>query len=154
MTEVKRGKGRPSKFIDPIRKVILKLAEEGKTDAQIAAVIGVSEKTFHAWKHAHPDFRESLKKSKGVADRMVELALFQRAVGYSQPAIKFFMHEGCVIAEDYTEHYPPDVTACIFWLKNRRPDQWRDVNKLEVDTGGKPIELAYVPKSKRGEPAA
>jgi hypothetical protein len=33
----------------------------------------------------------------------------------------------------YTEHYPPDTTACIFWPKNRRRDKWRDKHEIEHD---------------------
>ena len=34
----------------------------------------------------------------------------------------------------YREHVPPDTVACIFWLKNRRREEWRD--KHEVDHSG------------------
>jgi DNA-binding XRE family transcriptional regulator len=108
----KRAKpGRPSKFdrinLDQVRK----LAERGWTDAEMARFVGVTESTWNNWKKKHPEFLESLKEGKAVADGLVEWALFLRAIGFTGPDGK---------------HYPPDVTACIFWLKNRRPDQWRD----------------------------
>lgn len=55
-------------------------------------------------------------------------ALFQRAVGYSHPAVKFFFDKdaGRVVSQKYTEHYPPDTGACVMWLKNRQPKHWRE----------------------------
>lgn len=131
-----------SKFIDPIRKVILRLAEEGKTDAEIARIIGVNECTISAWKLRHPDFKEELKKAKSVADRMVEMALFQKATGFSHKAVKIMLNNktGEVIEHAYVEQYPPDTTACIFWLKNRRPDLWRDVQERALK-----VEMTQLP---------
>jgi hypothetical protein len=48
-------------------------------------------------------------------------------------AVKIFMpanREKPVIVP-YIEHVPPDVTACLFWLKNRDPQHWRDSQQLE-----------------------
>ena len=71
-----------------------------------------------------------------VSDSRVEKSLYQRANGYSHPAVKVFMtRDGKTVEHKYIEHYPPDVTACLFWLKNRRPDRWRDVHNIEAETG-------------------
>jgi hypothetical protein len=58
-------------------------------------------------------------------------------VGYTYPAVKIFMPAGAKkpIYAPYEEHVPPDVTAGIFWSKNRRPDKWRDTWHLEAAVG-------------------
>jgi hypothetical protein len=70
----------------------------------------------------------SLKAGKAEADVRVERSLYQRANGYSYEAVKVFMPAGAKksVYALYVEHMPPDVTACIFWLKNRDPAHWRE----------------------------
>lgn len=85
-------------------------ARDGLTDEQIAHNIGVSRKTLSEWKVKYSDIGDTLKKGKEVVDRMVENALFKKAV------------EG-------------DTTSMIFWLKNRKPSMWRD--KQEIDQNSK-----------------
>lgn len=97
--------GRKSKYDDFVDRKGLVLVEgwarDGLTDLQISKNIGVAMSTFCDWKNKHPEFSEALKRSKDVADYEVENALFKKAkMG--------------------------DVTAQIFWLKNRKPKQWRD----------------------------
>lgn len=84
-------------------------ARDGLTDEQIAKNIGITLSTFYEWKKKYSDFSESLKKGKEVVDYEVENALLSSAL------------EG-------------NTTAQIFWLKNRRPDKWRDKQKEETDT--------------------
>jgi hypothetical protein len=67
------------------------------------------------------------------ADDRVERSLYNRAIGYSYDAVKIFCsRDGEIIEAPYVEHVPPDVTACIFWLKNRRPQDWRDVSGISA----------------------
>jgi hypothetical protein len=78
------------------------------------------------------DFRNALKVGKAEADNRVERSLYESANGYSYDAVKIFCDKnGNVIKVPYVEHVPPDVTACIFWLKNRDPEHWRDSQQLE-----------------------
>lgn len=150
----KRKRGRPTTFNSRIATTIAVLAEEGKTDEEIAKKIGVNVHTLKNWKGEYADLVTALKDSRSVADGLVEATLFQRACGYSAPAVKVFYDAktGQVIEHHYIEHYPPDTTACIFWLKNRQPKKWRDAHRLEVGNGdNKPIPIAYVPKSLREE---
>ena len=73
---------------------------------------------------------------KQAADDRVERSLYQRANGYSHPAVKVFMtRDGKTIEHKYTEYYPPDPTSMIWWLKNRRPDRWRDVQNIDHAVG-------------------
>lgn len=126
-------RGRPSLLTDDVRKTVQRLACLGLTDKQFAAVLGVSEKTFNAWKK-DADFRRSLNEGKGEADACVEASLWQRANGYSHESVKIFCNNGQVTQVPFIEHYPPDPTSMIFWLKNRRPDRWRD--KIEQEHSG------------------
>lgn len=127
-----KGKGRPSKFDPRMIEEARKLAAFGATDEEMAAFWGVSVPTFYAWQKAHPDFLKALKEGKELPDAEVERSLLQRAKGYSHPAVKIFQYEGEPVIVPYTEHYPPDATSMIFWLKNRRPDRWRDKSEVEV----------------------
>jgi hypothetical protein len=92
----------------------------------VAEFFNVSEQTLNTWKHVHLEFLESLKLGKETADRRVEQSLYRRAIGYSYDAEKVFVYLGQPVKVPYVEHLPPDTTACIFWLKNRRRDEWRD----------------------------
>ena len=67
------------------------------------------------------DFCRALKVGKQEADERVSRSLYMRGVGYSYDAVKIFMPAGAKkpVYAPYVEHVPPDVTACIFWLKNR-----------------------------------
>jgi hypothetical protein len=142
------GPGRPTEY-DPERcpRVAKAMAKLGATDREIAESLGIGERTFYTWLHEHPQFRQSVKIGKVPADARVERSLFNRAVGYSFDSEKLFCYEGEVTRAEIVEHVPPDVTAAIFWLKNRRKDRWRDFKATEISTPpGKPLEVEhYVP---------
>lgn len=127
---------RPSKY-DPLITPILAraLAREGYTDEEIASRLEppVSEATLNRWKLEHSEFRESLNDGKSVVDARVEDSLLQRALGYTVTDTRLEaraddfgrpMKGGKVIKT--TRQVSPDVTACIYWLKNRKPRAWRD----------------------------
>ena len=75
-----------------------------------------------------------MKAGRDVADATVADRLYARAIGYSHDAVKIFNNKGEIVREEYVEHYPPDVQAAIFWLRNRRPE-WRDRDKSGADAG-------------------
>lgn len=123
--------GRPSKY-DTLNKAQLEqLYLAGWDDAQVSKFFGVTEATFTNWKSTHKEFFSSLKEWKKIADEKVERSLYERACGYSHKAVKMFVIAGKVVTEEYIEHYPPSEVACIFWLKNRQPEQWRDKQEIE-----------------------
>ena len=126
--------GRPSKFKPEFEHQVKTLAELGATDAQIAQCFGVTEQTLNNWKKSHPRFFESLKSAKEIADERVEQSLFNRALGFSHPEEKIFCDKGDVVRAGTMKQYPPDTTACIFWLKNRKSGEWRD--KIETEHSG------------------
>lgn len=122
--------GRPSKFKPEFVEQARKLCALGATDREVAEFFNVTEQTLNNWKVDHPEFFESLKLAKKEADERVEQSLYRRALGYSHDAVKILAGKEGVIREPYVEHYPPDTTAAIFWLKNRKPAEWRDRQEL------------------------
>ena len=122
---------RKSKFLEIDQVKLKKLVLSGWTDAQVADFFDVTEQSLNNYKIKFPSFFESLKEEKIEADKNVEKSLYQRACGYSHEAVKMFVIGGKVVTEKYIEHYPPSEVACIFWLKNRQPDKWRDKQEHE-----------------------
>jgi hypothetical protein len=107
-------------------------ARDGCTDKEIAANIGINPDTLYTWKKKFPILAESLKKGKDVVDRQVEKSLLQRALGYSYEEISEKYEDGVMTERKVTKkHVVPDTTAQIFWLKNRKPEQWRDKPQSE-----------------------
>lgn len=130
---------RPSKFDPRICEQAEKLCKLGATDKELAEFFEVSESTVSKWKIDHPEFSEALKAGKVQADALVAERLFSRACGYSHPDVHVSNYQGTVTLTPITKHYAPDTTACIFWLKNRRPDVWRDRVEHTGKDGG-PME--------------
>jgi len=115
-----RTKYRPE-FCDQVRK----LCQLGLTNEELAKFFEVSRETLNQWMHRYPEFRAELLEGKTLADAEVANKLFHRACGYSHAAVKILQYEGAPIVVDYTEHYPPDTMACIYWLNNRRRQNWQ-----------------------------
>jgi hypothetical protein len=104
-----------------------KLCQLGATDRDLAEFFDVTTVTIWRWQARYPEFFAALNRNKDAADDRVERSLYQRATGYTYDSEKIFTtKDGDVIREPILEHVPPDVTACIFWLKNRRASEWRD----------------------------
>lgn len=124
--------GRPSKFKPEYVEQARKLAQLGATDREIADFFKVAESTLNLWKGEHDAFSEALKVGKASADDRVEQSLYRRALGYEHDAMKIHVAgDGTITQVPYVERYPPDTTAAIFWLKNRRKESWRDVSRQE-----------------------
>lgn len=124
--KAKAPRGRPSKYKPEFAEQAFKLALLGLTDDEMAKFFAVSQPTFDAWKRTHPEFLLSLTRGKDGADAEVAASLFERARGYSHPAVKIFMPAGAQapVYADYTEHYPPDTAAAALWLANRQRGRW------------------------------
>ena len=129
-SKLKNPNGRPTKFSKKSAEIALTMAEQGSTDDQISAVLKITKQTLNNWKKKHPKFFDSLKSKKLEADNRVTKSLYERANGYSHPEVKVQWVNGDDGGQfetlDLIKHYPPDTTACIFWLKNRQPDKWRE----------------------------
>lgn len=130
MTE-ENNMARPTKYEEAYAEQARKLCLLGHTDAELAEFFEVSESTINNWKHEHPEFLESIKKGKAVADGDVVDRLYQRAMGYVAPDLDIRVIENNIVETPFLKHYPPDTTAAIFWLKNRQPKVWRDKQEVE-----------------------
>lgn len=152
MKKKRRGPGKYHEWLT--KEGLLKLegwARDGLTDEQIAHNIGIVPSTLYEWKMKYSEISEALKKGKEVIDREVENALLKRALGYEyeeitqERALKkdikgtpmtdlhgFPVYE-MVTTKKVKKEVVPDTTAQIFWLKNRKPEQWRDKRDVSVD---------------------
>ena len=108
-------------------------ARDGLTDKQIAENMGVAYSTFRDWIKRFPALSAPLKRGKEVIDRQVENALLKRALGYEYvETTKELTDLGLTVTKQVTKQVAPDTTAQIFWLKNRKPKEWRDKKETEV----------------------
>jgi hypothetical protein len=122
-------------------------ARDGLIEKQIAKNMGAAESTLRNWKNIFPEIAEALRKGKEVVDREVENALYKSALGFMQKVkkpvrikeVEYDPKNGRKIREsekwvqvEEEVYIPPQVTAQIFWLKNRKPDQWREKNDLTL----------------------
>ncbi|SDW30832.1 transposase [Paenibacillus sp. PDC88] len=142
--------GRKSKYHTHVEPKLLQIeawTRDGMTQEDVARRLGVAMSSFSDYKNKFPELSEALKKGQEVADIEVENALFKRAVGYRYDEVT---HEAAKELDEETGQYKtvmveskrvtkevqPDVTAQIFWLKNRRPDTWRDKKEVNADVAG------------------
>lgn len=127
------AKGKYQKWLEP--EGLLKIegwAHDGLTDEQIAVNMGINVATLYAWKNKYNEISEALKRGKEVVDRQVENALLKRALGYEYEEISEKYELGILTERKVTKkQVVPDTTAQIFWLKNRKPDEWRDKRDVE-----------------------
>lgn len=130
--------GRPSSFKLEFVKQATKLAALGATDQEMADFFEIEVRTLYRWKHDHDGFCQALKAGKQVADDRVERSLYQKAIGYEQDEVKIFMPGGAdaPVYAPFRAKIAPDTTAAIFWLKNRRGDQWREKSEQDVNLKG------------------
>ena len=119
---------RPEKWSDDFLRVAEHACRLGATDQEIADMLGVCVRTIYNWRAEKPEFAQALKVGKDIADERVERSLYQKAIGYEQDEVKIFMPGGSEepVYAPYRARIAPDTTAAIFWLKNRRREEWRD----------------------------
>ena len=132
--------GRPSKYKPEYADLARKFGLLGATNDDLARMFEVDPATIDRWIASKPEFCGALKEGREVADQTVADRLFKRATGYEHPAVKIMAYEGQSWEHAYIEKYPPDTTAAIFWLKNRRPDLWRDRHETTVNAGDGLVE--------------
>lgn len=127
--------GRPTDYREEYAGQAEKLCQLGATDLELADFFEVSVRTIYRWKLDHDEFCQALRAGKDACDDRVERALYNRAIGYTHDAVKIFMPSGAdkPVYADYREHVPPDPGAALNWLKNRRPDQWREKSEIDVN---------------------
>jgi hypothetical protein len=137
--------GRPSEYRPEYIERTKEMCLQGATDIQLADEFGVSVQTLYNWRNKYPEFLDALKINKAVADEVVERSLYERATGYERDSVKIFCSkDGTVTEVPFREYVPPDTTAAIFWLKNRKSGEWRDRTERELSGS---LAVEYVAKS-------
>ena len=120
--------GKINEWLEKDKLILLEgWARDGLTDEQIAKNIGINRTTLYDWKKKEVNIADTLKKGKEVIDFEVENALLKRALGYEYEEETY---ENGILTKKVKKQVPPDTTAQIFWLKNRKKEQWRE--KVEV----------------------
>jgi len=128
----KKQAGRKTTYKPEYVELAYNYALLGAIDKEMSDLFNVSEQTLNTWKKQYPEFLESIKKGKTIADAGVASKLFKRAVGYDYSELHVEKKGRKVVSrKTVNKHMPPDTTAQIFWLKNRQPEKWRD--KQDVD---------------------
>lgn len=145
--------GRPTKFKPEHLVTARALAKLGATNQEMAEAFGVSLSTLNLWKVQHQEFSDSIKSGKEVADDRVVDSLYNRAMGFSHPDTDIRVVDGAIVETPMVKHYPPDTTAAIFWLKNRRPEEWRDKQEIE-HSGSVALTDRILAARKRAKPEA
>ena len=132
---------RPTKYKPEFVEQAEKLCRLGATDVEVADFFKVSTVTLYRWQIQNDELCKALKVGKELADDRVEMSLFHRACGYSHPDVDIRVVGGKIVKTEIVRHYPPDTTACIFWLKNRRPEEWRDKTEHTLEAGKSIVDI-------------
>lgn len=136
-TQDKHPGGRPTKYNPEVHIPVAKsMAWLGATNEQIAEKLEINLSTFYDWFKKHPEFSNPIKEAKEEADGRVVESLYKRATGYKQVEKHYEASEEgqTILSREIEKELPPDATSMIFWLKNRRPKDWRD--KVDHGIGG------------------
>lgn len=131
MSKQKKKVGRRTKYHSHVEPRLIEVegwARDGLIDEQIAKNLGVAYSTFRTYVTKYSALSAALKRGKEVVDREVENALLKRALGYKYDEITF---ENGQEVKRIRKEVQPDTTAQIFWLKNRKPIEWRDRQQIE-----------------------
>ncbi len=119
-----------------------KYAREGYSDSQIAEMLGINKTAFYDWQHKHSEFAEALKRGKAPANAELKRAMLKTAMGYEveEEETTAILDKNKQVKSYRTtkrrKYIPPNPTMQIFLAKNRMPEEFRDVNRHEVDLRG------------------
>ncbi len=123
------GPGRPTLYKAEHAERARDLCSRGATNKDLAGRFGVARSTIDLWIASHPEFAEAVQQGRDVADATAVESLFTRVTGYNHKAEKVFLYRGEPRTATYTAHVPPETRACMYWLRNRRPEDWREVSE-------------------------
>lgn len=113
-------------------------ARDGLIDEQISKNMGISRETLSQWKKRFPEISDALKRGKTPVDMEVENALLKRALGFRYEEVREDYENDVLVKKTIMKKQAlPDTTAQIFWLKNRKPESWREkqADTSRVDNG-------------------
>src|SRR5215471_306949 len=132
----RRGPGQPTKYNPEVYPRVAKfLCERGATMSELARAFNVNDSTLYDWLNRHKEFHDAVQVSADVFNHRVERALAERAIG-GFVTLREEVRDpetGKVLAPAQRQYYPPDPTSCIFFLKNRMPDKYRDVHRIDKE---------------------
>jgi len=113
-------------------------AEEGLINKQIANNMGINVATLYEWQDRFPEFADALRKGKKVIDVQVENSLLKRALGYQyeEDVYEADANGDFVVVKRVVKTEAPNTAAQIFWMKNRRPEEWRDKVDISNEHSG------------------
>jgi hypothetical protein len=124
-------RGRTPSYTPDYCPMAYKFCLLGATNKDLADVFEVSHNTIGNWLARYPEFRKAAQDGRDVADADVAHALLQKAKGFTHQDVKILQIEGEVEQIEYNRYFPPDTQAAIFWLRNRRRKQWRELIEHE-----------------------
>lgn len=127
---------RPSKYKPEFATVAKSMCRLGATDIEVSDAIGVDVRTLYRWKAEQKEFCQALKAGKAESDERVVNSLYSSAVGYERDEVDIRVIGAEVVQTKVRKFYPPVPTSAIFWLKNRRPAEWREKVEHTGDGGG------------------
>lgn len=147
--------GAPGKYAEWLTKdgliLISGWARNGLTYEQIAHNMGITRNTLNEWRNRFKGIDDALKRTREIVDLEVENALYKRAMGYDydeeiyqRKVDKATGEESMELIKKVTKHVPPDTTAQIFWLKNRKPEEWRDKREVAVEADENTTGIALI----------
>jgi hypothetical protein len=116
--------GRPTLYRPDYCELARNYCLLGATNEDLGGFFEVTSRTIDNWIAAHPEFARAVREARALADARVARCLYQRAVGHEHKIERTVWHLGKERTADDTLYYPPDVRACIFWLRNRQPQLW------------------------------
>lgn len=150
--------------VEPKLDLIEGWTRDGLVIDQIAKNLGISKTTLYSYMKKYPELSEHLKKGKEISDYQVENELFKKAVGFTRKIKRpvkikeVEYNNGKRVKEteriemvEEEVYYPPELGAQVFWLKNRRPDKWKDKVETKMETGGEDVGVMILTPVKEEE---
>jgi hypothetical protein len=146
------GPGRPTLYKPEHADRARELCARGATNPDLAGRFGVARSTIGQWIATHPEFAEAVQQGRDIADASAVESLFTRVTGYNHQAEKVFLYRGEPRTATYTVHVPPETRACMVWLRNRRPEDWRAQAETAPEVFVDHIAHSMPPASARAMP--
>lgn len=137
--------GRPTKYTPAMGEKARKLALLGMTDVEVADMLGINPDTLYEWDKKYPEFAETRARGKADADAEMAASLWQRGIGYTHDDVHVTAFNGEVTLTPVQKHYPPDFQSISLWLRNRRPDLWKEKVDIALSGGLTTTAIPYDP---------
>lgn len=118
--------GQPTRYKPEYRELARNYCLLGATTEELGGFFGVTRRTIDNWIANVPEFTAAVRKGRAFADARVARCLYERAVGYEHTVKRTVLHQGKEWTLSNVVQLPPDIQACIFRLRHRRPGNWRE----------------------------